>query len=94
MRRSAAPAVHARLPDPTGFVVACGDTFKAGHPLAGKPVSASNVPWTRDADRVTCRACRARLARYPQLKNRMVQEEDVEAFADHMAEIAGGDDGR
>jgi len=81
-------SVHARLIDPVGGVVLACDVG-----LKRPPGIAADKRWTRDSSRVTCRACRARLARHPQLRNLMTREAEVEDFADRMAEIAEADRG-
>lgn len=67
--------VHARLPIPHEFTLAC-----LGHVNR----FATEVTWTRLANKVTCADCKSVLRRYPTMVERMREEEQSEGFADQL----------
>ena len=68
-------SLHARLPDPVDFAIACGI-----HRVRG--VDPSQLRWTRQPGEVGCPECRRVLREFPTMAERMRVEADSEGFAD------------
>jgi hypothetical protein len=82
-RQPAQVVNHARLPDPVDFAVACG-AHRAPR------FERDRCEWTRDADAVTCSACRDALRRWPSMVDRMREEAESEGFADRLEHEEAG----
>lgn len=70
-------SLHARLPDPVDFALACGF-----HRVRG--VDPSRLRWTRSPNEVGCPECRAVLREFPTMADRMRIEAESEGFADQL----------
>jgi len=76
-KRRSLELVHARLPVPGEFTLAC-----RGHVNR----FATELSWSRVAGKVTCPDCRHVLRKFPTMVERMREEEESEGFADRLAD--------